>query len=190
MTSDYDKYPMSVSPDGDFLVFSEDHPETRDDLWFLPLRAETTPKAFLRTPFQERNATVSPNGRWLAYESNESGRYEVYVQAFPDGGGKLQISTEGGVGPVWARSGRELFYRNGDQMWSVPITSGPGFSAGESKVLFEGPFESTARHPDYDVSPDGQRFLMIRTPPESAPRQMNIVINWFEELKRLVPASD
>ncbi len=180
---------MTVSPDGKVLIFLQTHPETRADIWLLPLEGEKTPQALVHTHFDERIAALSPNGRWLAYQSDESGRFEVYVQAFPGLGGKSQISTDGGTGPVWARSGRELFYRNGDQMMAVPITTQSGFSAGEPRLLFEGRFERFERHPGYDVSPDGQRFLMVRTPPESEPRQINVVLNWFEELKRLVPTN-
>ena len=189
LTSDYDKYPMSVSPDGKALVFLVSHPETRDDIWLLPLDGEKTPQALVRTQFVEQSAALSPNGRWLAYESDESGRFDVYVQAFPGLGGKRQISTDGGRGPLWARSGRELFYRNGDQMMAVPITTQSGFSAGEPRLLFEGRFEPPSRTPNYDVSLDGQRFLMIRTPPESAPRRLNVILNWFEELERLAPTN-
>ncbi|MEE9264628.1 MAG: protein kinase [Vicinamibacteria bacterium] len=188
-TSDNDKYPMTVSPDGKVLIFLATPSETRDDIWLLPLEGEKTPQALIRSQFNERNAVLSPNGRWLAYQSDESGRFEVYVQAYPGLGGKWQISTDGGSGPLWARSGRELFYRNGDQMMAVPITTQSGFSAGEPRLLFEGRFEHFERHPGYDVSLDGQRFLMIRTPPESAPRRLNVILNWFEELERLAPTN-
>ena len=188
-TNDYDKYPMTVSPDGKVLIFVQTHPETRADIWLLPLEGEKTPQALVHTRFDERSAALSPNGRWLAYHSDESGRFEVYVQAFPGLGGKWQVSTGGATGPVWARSGNELFYRNGDQMMAVPITTQSGFSAGEPRVLFEGRFEHVERHPGYDVSPDGKRFLMIRTPQESAPRQLNVILNWFQELERLAPTN-
>ncbi len=90
---------------------------------------------------------------------------------------------------MWARNGNELFYRNGDQMMAVPITTQSGFSAGEPRLLFEGRFQHFERHPGYDVNLDGQRFLMIRTPPETAPRELNVILNWFEELERLAPTN-
>ncbi len=131
----------------------------------------------------------SPDGHWIAYTSDESSRLEVYVQPFPGPGGKWQISTEGGIEPVWARNGRELFYRNGEQMMAVDIATQPSFSAGTPYMLFEGESRSQAQGPpSYDVSPDGQRFIMIKADEEEA-NQINIVFNWFEELKRLVPTN-
>ena len=132
-------------------------------------------------------ATFSPNGRWLAYLSNESERYEVYVQAFPGPGGRERISIDGATAhPVWSRDGRELFYRNGPQMMAVSIDVERGPMAGKPRLLFEGQYESRVLDPSFDVAPDG-RFLMIKTPEELAPRQLNVVLNWFEELERLVP---
>ena len=156
----------------------------------LQLEGEREAQPFLQTPFEEGGAVFSPDGRWLAYVSNESGRYEIYVQPFPGPGGKWQISTEGGREPVWARNGRELFYRNSNQMMAVEITTEPTFSAGSPRLLFEGAFMSgTVFLPYYDVTPDGQRFVMLK-PVESetsAPTQINVVLNWFEELKQRVP---
>ena len=126
----------------------------------------------------------------MAYASDESGRGEIYVQPYPGPGGKWQISTDGGNEPVWNRSGHELFYRSGDKMMAVDVTTQPGFSASKPKMLFEGRYMSGGgTFPDYDVSPDGQRFLMLkRVQQEQAEStQINVVLNWTEELKRLVP---
>ncbi len=112
------------------------------------------------------------------------------MQPFPGPGGKRQISTEGGQEPVWAGNGRELFYRNGDRMMAVDITTEPSFSAGIPAMLFEGSFETTNNfRANYDVTPDGQRFLMIQSgeQQDSAATQIHVVLNWFEELKRRVP---
>src|SRR5439155_12260300 len=144
------------------------------------LSGERKPQPFLRTPFVEAAPTFSPDGRRLAYVSNESGRFEIYVQPFAGPGGRWPISTEGGSEPVWARNGREIFYRNGGKMMVVDITTQPGFSAGAPRLLFEGPYVRGAWTPYYDVAPDGQRFLMAECPPA----QINVVLNWFEELKR------
>ena len=135
----------------------------------------------------------SPDGRWLAYSSNESGRSEIYVQAYPGPGGKWQISTEGGTEPLWSRNGRELFYRNGNRMMAVDITTQPNFSAGKPKLFFEGQYEPTlVSNANYDISPDGQRFLMLKAieTEAAAPTQINVVLNWFEELKQKVPAGN
>jgi eukaryotic-like serine/threonine-protein kinase len=145
---------------------------------------------FLQTPFDESTPRFSPDGRWLAYMSNESGRNEIYVQPYPGPGGKIQISTEGGAEPAWNPSGWELFYRNGDKMMAVDTAPQPSFAAGKPRVLFEGRYEPTpATIPNYDVSRDGQRFLMLKPAEasEAAPTQINVVLNWFEELKHRVP---
>jgi eukaryotic-like serine/threonine-protein kinase len=145
---------------------------------------------FLRTPFLESAPRFSPDGRWLTYVSDESGHREIYVQPYPGPGGKWQISTEGGTEPVWNPSGRELFYRSGDKMMVVDVAAQPSFAAGKPKVLFERPYQPTpATLSNYDVSPDGQRFLMLKpvAAAEGAPTQINVVQNWFEELKQKVP---
>jgi len=132
----------------------------------------------------------SSDGRWLAYTSDESGRYEIYVQPYPGPGGKWQISTEGGTEPAWNPNGRELFYRSGDKMMAVDIATQPGFAAGTPRMLFEGKYEAApVPSADYDVSSDGQRFLMLKSSEQeqAAPTQINVVLNWFEELKRRVP---
>ncbi len=189
-TSEYNHAPNSWSPDGQLLAFIEITPTTGWDIWVLRL-SDRKAQPFLRTPFNESAPWFSPDGRWLAYVSDESGRFEVYVQPYPGPGGKWLISTEGGVEPVWNPNGRELFYRNGDKMMAVEVTTRPGFSAGKPKALFEGKYLPTpVTFPNYDVSPDGQRFLMLKPsePEAAAPTQINVVLNWFEELKRRVPS--
>ena len=188
-TSDYLHSPMSWSPDGQLLAYIEINPTTGYDIWVVNAGDHKT-QPFLRTPFNESSPRFSPDGHWLAYTSNESGRYEIYVQPYPGPGGKWQISTEGGTEPVWNRNGRELFYRNGDKMMAVDITTQPSFAARKPQLLFEARYElSPGTIAYYDVSPDGQRFLMLKPngAGEAAPTQINVVLNWFEELKRLVP---
>ncbi len=157
----------------------------------LPREGEQEPWAFLDTEFDETGAMFSPNGRWLAYMSNETGRYEVYVQPFSVTGprGTKQISVGGGTEPVWAPDSRELFYRNGDKMMAVAIETDPELSIGTPRLLFEKRFLAGppwARR-NYDISPDGQRFLMIQREQDLVPTEIIVVLNWFEELKRLVP---
>jgi len=188
-TSEYNHFPMSWSPDGQLLAFFEINPTTQRDIWVLQM-SDRKAQPFLRTPFNESAPRFSPDGRWLAYVSDESGRREIYVQPYPGPGGKWQISTEGGTEPTWNRNGRELFYRSGDKMMAVDITTQPGFAAGKPRLLFEGHYQPTpGTTPNYDVSPDGQRFLMIKPTEQAqaAPTQINVVLNWFEELKQKVP---
>jgi len=199
-SSEHPQYPYDWSPDGQSIAFVDFDPVTGLDLWVLPLSGDRTPQPFLRTPFAEGGAQFSPDGRWLAYASVESGRNEIYVQPFPGPGGKWQISTEGGSEPVWAPTG-ELFYWIGDRLMAVetttrpvsqnlPVSEPPTFSAGTPRMLFEAEYERTGTGTaNYDLTPDGQRFIMVKpAAQEAAPTQINIVLNWFEELKRRVPA--
>jgi Tol biopolymer transport system component/predicted Ser/Thr protein kinase len=190
-TSEYPNSPRSFSPDGQLLAFIEINPTTGYDIWVLRLKDHKA-EPFLRTPFNESVPSFSPDGRWLAYMSDESGHFEVYVQPYPGPGGKWQISTDGGTEPVWNPNGRELFYRSGDnnKMMAVDIATQPGFAAGKPRLLYEGPYLPTpATFPNYDVSLDGQRFLMLKPAEQTqaAPTQINVVLNWFEELKQKVP---
>jgi len=181
--------PGSWSPDGQVLAFMEINPNTGYDIYTLPLK-DGRPQPFVRTPLLETAPRFSPDGQFIAYASDESGRVEIYVRPYPGPGGKWQISTEGGSEPVWNPKGRELFYRTGHKMMAVDVTTQPSFSAGKPKMLFEGPYVPTPRSfPDYDVSPDGKRFLMLKPGEQAqAPAQINVVVNWFEELKQRVPA--
>jgi eukaryotic-like serine/threonine-protein kinase len=189
-TSEFTHAPMSWSPDGQLLAFIEVNPTTQRDIWVLRM-GDRKAQPFLRTRFDETSARFSPDGHWLAYVSSESGRFEIYVQPYPGPGGKWQISTEGGMDPVWNPNGRELFYRSRDKMMAVDIATQPGFVAGTPRMLFEERYEpAPVPIPNYDVSPDGQRFLMLKPSEqaEAAPTQINVVLNWFEELKRRAPA--
>jgi len=184
--------PTSWSPDGQTLVFTD---LKVPDIWMLPLGGEEKPWAFLDTDFEESGAMFSPDGHWLAYMSNETGRDEVYVQSFGGSGprGKRQVSIGGGAEPVWAPDGRDLFYRNGDEMMAVAIETEPELSVGTPRLLFEGRFLPVLSGDDpggsYDISPDGQRFLMIQREQDLVPTEIIVVLNWFEELKRLVPTN-
>jgi eukaryotic-like serine/threonine-protein kinase len=188
-TSDNAQSPGSWSPDGQVLAFSELDPTTGYDIWVLRLAGERKAQPFLQTPSNETAPAFSPNGRWLMYVSDESGRNEIYVRPFPGPGGKLQISTEGGTEPTWAPNGRELFYRSGNKMMVVAVETKTGFAAAKPVELFEGNYESGlyVYSPNYDVSPDGQRFLMIKGSEQESAMQVNVVLNWFEDLKRRVP---
>ena len=186
-------HPNSWSPDGQVLVFGMGPTGTASEgIWLLPLEGDRKPTLFLKTPFNVYASRLSPDGHWIAYASNESGRSEIYVQPFPGLGRKWQISTDGGGHAVWARNGRELFYRNGDRMMLVEVTTQPNFAPGSPKALFEGQFFTPAAgNTAYDVAPDGQHFLMIQhVESEQVVTQIHVVLNWFEELKRLVPTGE
>jgi serine/threonine-protein kinase len=153
---------------------------------------QVTPLA--QTTFDEANAEVSPDSKWLAYQSNESGQYEVYVRPFPEvDRGRWQVSTSGGTRPIWARSGKELFYlAPSGAVMSVAIEGGSTFRAGSPTRLFEGRYLTSLNFRTYDVSPDGQRFLMIKDAGDDqrlGPATITVVQHFDEELKRLVPVN-
>jgi len=190
-TNQYQQNLTSSSGDGQLLALFENNPTGQRDIWVVRM-SDRKAQPFLATRFNEGGGSFSPDGRWLAYVSNESGRPEIYVQPYPGPGGKWQISTGGGTEPLWNHNGRELFYRSGSKMMSVQVTTQPAFVASKPTILFEKEYAASqfpATGIAYDVSRDGHRFLMVKEPDQtgSVP-QNNVVVNWFEELKRLAPA--
>jgi serine/threonine-protein kinase len=183
----------SLSPDGTRMVFTEVSPATGEDIMMLSLDGARQTAPLLRGTFAERNAAISPDGRWLAYESNESGEEEIHVRPFPNvaDGGHWQVSAGGGTCPVWAANGRELFYRNLSSVIAVSVQTTPVFSPGARTRLFDGPY-AAGLSGSYDVARDGRRFLMVKTGVPAVDRGASaativIVQNWFEELKAKVP---
>jgi hypothetical protein len=163
-------------------------PNTRDDIWILDPNGNEKPKPLFCTEYSEYNPTFSPDGRWLAYVSDESGQSEIYLREYPDAGQKWPIPTPGATNPVWSRDGQELYYISGNSMMAVKVTSERDFPIGAPLTLFESSDlivsgGSLARN--YDVSEDGH-FLMVKWS-DDAKDQLICVHNWFEELKRLAP---
>ena len=177
--------PGNWSPDGQGLLFLESLPIR--DLFVFSLK-DRKAQPFDTGEVGASSPCFSPDGRWIAYTSNESGRTEVYVRPYPGPGGKWQVSTDGGTEPVWNPKGRELFYRSGQKMMGVDYTGQPEFSAGKPRMLFEGPYVPSPRSlADYDVSSDGQRFLMLKNA-EQKPGEISVVLNWTAELKQKASA--
>jgi Tol biopolymer transport system component len=174
--------PYSWSPDGRFILYVQNPPTMNVDLWVLPVFGERKPFPFLQSPFSEGwGATFSPDGRWVAFESNESGQNEIYVARFDNPKEKWRISTSGGESPHWRHDGKELFYVSGERkMTSVSIQAGEKFDFGGSTPLFT--VDRTGV--DYDVSPDGQRFLINASVVESQSLPFNVVIDWLTNVKR------
>jgi len=188
-TSEYSQRPQSWSPDGKYLAFVEYHPLEGTNIWILQMEDRQL-LPFLKTEFSESCAEFSPDGKWLAYFSNESGRDEVYVRPFPGSGGKIIISTNGGSGPIWALDGGELFYTLGDNLMSVKVTTEPEFQADKPQLLFEAEDMFITGLRNFDISLVDLRFLMqeIDSLESTTVKQMHLVLNWFKELKSLVPS--
>jgi Tol biopolymer transport system component len=177
------QYPISWSPDGKHLLYHNVAPETSWDINVLDLEGEPNPRPFIRTPFIEIRARFSPDGRWVAYQSNESGQGEIYVQAFPGPGGKWQISTAGGGEPQWGPDGSELFYRSPErQMMRVEVQTGEAFEAGIPEPLFAASLRPITINNRYLVSPDGQRFLLLSSLVQDSTPPTTVVVNWTAEL--------
>ncbi len=184
-TSDRLQTPTSFSNDGRTLVFTDVAADTGNDIWVVDTDSQQrSVRAVAKTRFTERSGKISPDGKWLVYTSDESGRVEVYVSPFPGPGGKITISTDGGAEPRWSRDGRELFYRQDDRMMAVTITPGSPLTASSPRMLFEGRYQVTDTGiGGFDVASDG-RFLMIQaTVPEQPATEFNIVLGWFDEVK-------
>ncbi|MBN2318593.1 MAG: serine/threonine-protein kinase [Acidobacteria bacterium] len=186
--------PQAFSPDGKQLLYG--NTSGIQDISILTLDGSEEPRVLLgEKEYNEGNPQISPNGRWLAYESNESGSHQIWVRPFPDidSGGRRQITTKGGTRPLWNPNGRELCYyvESEGAMMAVPVETEGSFTFGTPEELFNGNYLSPYRGTQYSVSEDGQRFLMIKSadPEEgsAAPNKINIIVNWIEELKQKVP---
>ncbi len=180
--------PYSWSPDGKLLAVY-DYLESRDicDIFVLSLEGERILEPIIQTKYSKINPAFSPDGRWIAYSSNRDGKYQIYVRPYPTMDRVIPISREFGEEPVWSVSGDKLFYRNRSKWMVVSISTKPEFEAGTPEVVFEGPYVNVTGL-SYDVAPDGQRFLVLKPEyDDSQVRELHVVTNWFEELKRLVP---
>ena len=179
------QFALSVGPDGS-VVFLEQSPVTGTDLWTL--MPDGRPFPLVATPFNESQASISPDGKYVAYVSDEAGRSDVYAIAASGKGERVTVSLAGGNGPVWSRDGKELFYRAGDDLMSIGVqTSGALILGTRHKVLSLAGFDVGAFR-EFDVAADGQKFLLIRTETDSRPLRLDVVLNWFDDLRRLTGA--
>ncbi|UCE41095.1 MAG: protein kinase [Candidatus Aminicenantes bacterium] len=182
--------PKSWSADGKVMAITEGlDPETGIDIFIMKIDGDRKPEPFLHSRFNETQPLFSPDGRWIAYVTDESGRDEVYVQPYPGPGDLIPISTDGGMEPVWSPDGKVLYYRDvsGNKMMAVSFITEPELRVGKPQLLFEGKYYGGAPWGrNYDISPDGTRFIMITDESQSEkPTQINVILNWSEELKRL-----
>jgi serine/threonine-protein kinase len=188
------QHPSAVSPDGGRLIFTEITPTTGADVMQMMLDGTRRVTPLVQSAFAERNGIVSPDGRWLAYEANDSGRFEIWVRPFPEvNTNRWQVSTTGGTRPLWARRGQELFYiAPSGAIMRVAMERGPSAATTPTLVIKEG-YLTIVGNPGrmYDIASDGQRFLVIKqgvgSEQTAAPASLIVVQHWVEELKRLVP---
>jgi Tol biopolymer transport system component len=193
--------PMSFSRDGKVCaVYELSLLPLQLDIGIIQMEGDRKIKELLQEKHFEYDPQISPDGRWMAYPSDESGREEIYVRPFPDvNKGRWQVSTNGGNSPLWSSDGRELFYRSGDATMVVEVDTGPAFKRGNPEILFQGTYLtdsfSNSTQTPWDIHPDGKRFLMIKPPTGSGQAETPaltktiIVLNWFEELKERVPVN-
>jgi len=180
------EYPRSISPDGRYLVYERKVPksETGYHLWALPLFGDGKSFPIVQDAFDEGEATVSPDGKWMAYQSNESGRREVYIAAFPGGGAKWQVSSNGGIAAKWRKDGKELFFLDpADNLVAVDVTSGKAVQLGAPHALFQAVGIQRDFGP-YDVTGDGKKFLINSGNLKEGTEPVTLVLNWPAELKR------
>ncbi len=184
------KGPQAWSADGRFILYSEADPKTNIDLWVLPLFGDRKPIPFLQTAFIETQGRFSPDGKWIAYASNESGPFQVYVRPFPPSGSQWMVSTNGGNQPRWRRDGKELFYLGPDRKLMVVDVKedGNSFTASSPRALFDMRVATITLGPSsnstYEVARDAQHFLVNTQVEESAPSPLTVVLNWTAGLKR------
>ena len=184
---EYPRYPSSFSPDGTSMLFVEIHPSRRRDIWLMPLVGDRHARPLLTTDADEWGARFSPDGRWLAYVSNETGRDEIFIRPIDSAGGRKRLSSEGGIDPMWAPDGRELFFMRGDQL-AVVALDGQLNPVGRDRVLLAVPrfedFQYDPTTPDVDIMPDGEHFVFGLGTQSTSATRYNVVLNWFEELKK------
>jgi Tol biopolymer transport system component len=186
--------PFSFTGDGAILAFQRSfNEETGNDIWTLAMTGDRTPRPLLCERFHEVQPALSPDGKWIAYASNETERYEVSVRPHPGPGGVIRISADGGWEPVWSPDGTELYYRDltGRKILAVSFdTAASSRRPGRPRVVAEGPFRGTGPFGrNYDLGPDGRFLVILQGEPPPPPTDYRVVLNWFEELQRLVPTS-
>ena len=189
--SDSRKTATDWSRDGQFLVYTNHDPKTKADIWILPLTGDHRPVAYLTSEFNEGSGRLSPDGQWIAYVSDETGRDEVYVQRFPRGGGKIQISPQGGARPQWRRRGHELFYVSADaKLMAVDVKLGATFEAGVPHPLFQvhlrdwtNRIDYVSSRDNYAVNADGQRIL-VNAATDQKPMSITVILHWAAGLKK------
>jgi len=182
------QYPETLSKDGKTIVVTEMNPKTGLDLFLLPLERDARPVPLLVTDSSEYAADLSADGKWFVYVSRASGRPEVLVRSVAGGGDEWRVSLNGGTEPRWSRGGGEIFYREGQKMMVAQIQTQPSLQVSTPRALFEGLYEVMDGPINYDVTPDGRRFLMVKMERSEAPTELRVVTHWDRELRKALPA--
>ena len=191
-TGHFHLLPKSWADDGKTLIITKGDPNINIgfDIEMLPEGADT-PQPLINTRYNEFHPAISPSGRWLAYSSDESGRVEIYIRPYPGPGGAIPVTTEGGREPVWDPSEKELYYRDdsGSKLFKVLVITEPTVRIGSPELLFEGRYMGSSHFwgRNYDISPKGDFFILIEEGETQPATQINVVLNWSEELKQLAP---
>jgi Tol biopolymer transport system component len=170
------------TPDGGSIVFRTDTPDSNRDVFRLSLSGEREPVPLLTGVNDDKHPRVSPDGRLLAYTSNETGREEVYLRALSGRAARVRVSTGGGGAPLWSPEGRQLYYRIGAAVMVANVTASPALAITRRDTVFTGRFTTSPWHQNYDVTPDGKSFVMLR--PVEEQQQLVMVLNWIEDLRR------
>jgi serine/threonine-protein kinase len=185
-TTEWD-YPAAMTADGETLIFLRASQETSFDILATSLKDPRSVRTILKTPAYEGGAKLSPDEHWLVYVSNDSGRNEIYLRPYPGPDRRWPVSTDGGTQPLWNPNGKEIFYRSANKMMAVDVKTTPDVVLSTPRLLFEGryAFGAGITIANYDVSNDGQRFIMVKDDASAA--RLNVVLNWTEELRQRVP---
>ena len=177
-----------VTPDGRRIVFRTDAIGTARDIWVMELDSARTQTPLLNSTFEELTPRVSPDGKWLAYVSDETGIFEVFLKSLAPGGPRWQVSDGGGSEPLWSHDGRTIYYRNVASTYAATVSTSPGVAVLKREKLFEGPYSAYSLHPNYDITPDGKEFLMLR-PADTETVQVIVVLDWVKEARRKLQAA-